>query len=136
MADFARNFAGSLPVEAGETAYIVGLSGDLGAGKTAFVQAVAAALGVSEKVPSPTFTLMRAYPLSHPVFSRLVHIDAYRLSAEEPDTAGLSAYLNEPRNLVFIEWPERFPGGMPQGTRTLAFSVLGEDTRRIEEYAG
>lgn len=136
MPEFARVFVGSLPKEAGDRAYIVSLTGDLGAGKTAFVQAAAAALGVSEKVPSPTFTLMRAYPLPHPVFSRLIHIDAYRLSDREPDTSGLSLYFKDPRNLIFIEWPERFPGGAPQSSRALAFSVLGEDVRRIEEHAG
>ena len=80
---------------------VVGLSGDLGAGKTRFVQGAAAALGVEEPVVSPTFMLVREYEGRVPV----QHVDAYRLSgAAELEDLGLEEVL--PADAVaFVEWP-------------------------------
>src|ERR1700741_1595530 len=64
-------------------ALLVTLSGELGAGKTSFTQGLARALGVSEPITSPTFVLEKVYELSNQPFSRLVHIDAYRLDGEK-----------------------------------------------------
>ena len=92
--------------EAGQ-ALIVGLSGHLGAGKTAFVKAVAKALGVTEEVTSPTFVIMKLYETSHPHWRRLVHIDAYRLEGpEELEALGFKSLTADPHNLIMIEWPE------------------------------
>ena len=136
LSDFAKKFLAELPKTETDSAHIVGLSGELGAGKTAFVQEVAKALGLSAPVTSPTFILARVYPINRPPFSRLVHIDAYRLSAEEKDTFGWGEYAKNPKNLIFAEWPERLPGGVPKGARVLRFAVTGEETREItESYA-
>jgi tRNA threonylcarbamoyladenosine biosynthesis protein TsaE len=62
-----------------DEALIVGLYGNLGAGKTSFTQAVARALGVTDIVNSPTFVIEKIYDTKHTHFIRLVHIDAYRL---------------------------------------------------------
>src|SRR3989338_3678065 len=88
MTDLGESLGG-FTAKSGAT--VVGLSGDLGSGKTSFVQGVANALGVSEHVTSPTFILERIYKLSVPkpstydlvpnTFSHLVHIDAYRLDS-------------------------------------------------------
>lgn len=132
---FAATFLASLPRERGGTAYVAGLSGDLGAGKTTFVQALAKALGVPAAVTSPTFVLVQRYPVVRPPFSNLIHIDAYRLSPDEKDTFGWKGYAADPANLVVVEWPERLPGGMPPGMRLLRFEVVDDATREITDHA-
>lgn len=84
---------------------VIALHGDLGAGKTCFVQGLAAALGVGQDVTSPTYTLIQEYPGgSRPLY----HIDLYRLRG--PDDAlhmGIEDYLPPPRGLTALEWPSR-----------------------------
>ena len=88
-------------------ALIVGLSGHLGAGKTAFVKLVAKELGVREEITSPTFVIMKMYPIEHPNWKRLVHIDAYRLEkSEELKAINFEKFAADPGNLIMVEWPE------------------------------
>jgi tRNA threonylcarbamoyladenosine biosynthesis protein TsaE len=133
LPDFARAFVARLPKTAGTGACIVGLSGELGAGKTTFVQEVAKTLGVSIPVTSPTFVLAQSYPTGGPPFSRLIHIDAYRLSASDKDTLGWREYTRNPEHLIFVEWPERVPGGVLPGTVRLEFRVVDKTMREIVE---
>ncbi|HEY4514762.1 MAG TPA: tRNA (adenosine(37)-N6)-threonylcarbamoyltransferase complex ATPase subunit type 1 TsaE [Candidatus Paceibacterota bacterium] len=130
------------------SASVVGLSGDLGSGKTSFVQGVAKALGVAEHVTSPTFILERIYPTSHLVplelrgasklssstakWMHLIHIDAYRLdSPNELKHLGLAELVSNPGNLILIEWPERVAEGLPADMLTLNFTFIDENTRKI-----
>lgn len=133
MGEYARNFVASLPEQPGSGAHIVGLSGDLGAGKTTFVQEVARALGVSGRVTSPTFTLLKSYDIAHPVFSRLIHVDAYRLADDSKDTIALAEYARDPAHLILVEWPEYVPSasGLPAQFPTLRFEVADENARTI-----
>ena len=86
------------------TGDVVLLSGELGAGKTAFVRGLARALGVPEAdVTSPTFTLVQEYRAPEVV---LFHVDLYRLSPREVDDLGLDEMIGE--GIVAIEWPERW----------------------------
>lgn len=91
-------------------ATIVGLSGHLGAGKTAFVKAVAAELGVAEEVTSPTFVIMKIYQVGskkNSPFEQLVHMDAYRLeNAAQLEALRFEALAADPTNLIMVEWPE------------------------------
>lgn len=109
-------------------ATLVTLSGDLGAGKTTFVKAVAKTLGVEDYVTSPTFVLMKMYqlPKQDSGFSRLVHIDAYRLSRKE-DLAALrfEEIMQDPECVVFFEWPERIPGIEKESFMRVAISASG-----------
>ena len=135
LPEYARAFVEKLPQEAGCNAYVVGLKGELGAGKTTFVQEVARCLGVSASVTSPTFVIAQTYPTTHPVFSRLVHIDAYRLEGEEKDTIGFAEFRKDPHTLILIEWPVHLPTGFPAGAPLLEFETVDENTRRITEHA-
>jgi tRNA threonylcarbamoyladenosine biosynthesis protein TsaE len=130
LANFAKKFVAELPRERGPRAHIVGLKGELGAGKTTFVQFVAKELGVEESVTSPTFTIMQPYDINHPPYERFVHVDAYRLNLDEPDTIGWAAYARDPGNLILVEWPENL-AGFPDDAAVLSFSVTGEHTRAI-----
>ncbi len=94
--------------ENAEGAVVIGLSGDLGAGKTTFTQTLARTLGVAEVVTSPTFVIQKQYVTEHPTFSLLVHIDAYRVEdPEELVVLGFKELLTRERTLVVIEWVER-----------------------------
>ncbi len=131
LSSFARDFVEHLPTTRGARAHIVGLKGDLGAGKTAFVQEVARALGVPGLVVSPTFVIAKVYPIGRPPFERLVHIDAYRLHPGMRDSIGWKGYSEDPANLIFVEWPERLPGGAPEGIDTILFSYAADNSRDI-----
>lgn len=123
-------------------AYVLALQGDLGAGKTTFTQALAKELGVGDTVQSPTYVLMKSYPIDFKGFTKLVHIDAYRLEAPEEFAALKPAtFLQDPCALVVVEWPERLEGVLPKPNLTIQFSandpfsatsVANEEERYIE----
>ncbi|MDB5259688.1 MAG: hypothetical protein JWO73_896 [Candidatus Taylorbacteria bacterium] len=123
------------PVSA--SAIIIGLDGNLGSGKTTFTQAVARELGVAEQVTSPTYVIQKSYAILNPRFSarfsRLIHIDAYRLEeASELEVIGFRKLAADPRNLILIEWPERVAALLPADMRTVHFAFVDETTRSIE----
>ncbi len=129
--NFAKEFLNNL--KPSESATVVGLSGDLGSGKTTFVQAVARLLGVAEKVNSPTFVLMKRYTLHSIRYTSLIHIDAYRLeNGSDLEKLRISEIFAEPKNLVFIEWPEIVQSALPKNIQILKFRFVDETTREIE----
>jgi len=90
-----------------DAALVVGLSGHLGAGKTAYVKAVARILGITEEITSPTFVIMKMYNISYSSWKKLVHIDAYRLEKREELVAlQWERVVADPQNLILMEWPE------------------------------
>lgn len=114
--------------------WVIGLSGDLGAGKTQLVKGLARGLGSAARVHSPTFTLVNEYGGGR---LRLFHLDLYRL--ETPGqiiAAGLEEYL-QPDGVAVIEWSERWFGSEHSTSKTCAcvrrveFEILGETERRI-----
>lgn len=116
--------------QAGAT--VIGLSGDLGAGKTTLVQAIASTLGVSEVVQSPTFVIMKQYDTSHPTFTQLVHMDAYRIEdITELAPLHFSAVLEQSHTLVCIEWPELIAAVLPASAQYINLTVLDADTRQL-----
>ena len=109
---------------------VLALCGDLGAGKTHFVKGVAAGLGASASVTSPTFTLIHEYPGGR---LPLYHFDFYRLEDEdEALKIGLDEYLDGDGACV-IEWADKFPALLPPHTRWLRFTHSENGTRVIEE---
>ena len=106
------------------------LVGDLGAGKTHFVQGIVAGVGASGPATSPTFALVHEYTGGRlPVF----HFDFYRLeTAGEALALGLEEYLDG-GGLTVIEWADKFPVLLPPGTRCFRFEILDGDRRRIVE---
>ena len=120
-----------------DEAVIVGLSGHLGSGKTAFVKAVATELGITETVTSPTFVIMKIYDTTNTRWARLVHIDAYRLNgAAELTALRFDDLVADKHNLIMVEWPEQIEGfvrpGAPHETITLEVAAAETgDGRRI-----
>lgn len=113
---------------------VVCLEGELGAGKTTFTQGLAAALGVSGRVTSPTFCIVQEHRSSavSPRIPLLVHMDLYRLSGEEDvEAIGWEDYLSRGAVLV-VEWPDRAGGLVPQSARHVSFlHGEGEENRKI-----
>jgi len=127
----ASDFALSLKKSA-EGARLVTLSGELGSGKTTFVQSVARALGISEAVTSPTFVIEKIYNLKDQEFNKLIHIDAYRLeNSLQLINLGWRDILSENGNVIFLEWPEKVADILPSERANVFFQSLGEDERGI-----
>lgn len=116
-------------------AAVIALSGDLGAGKTTFVQVLAKELQISEVVTSPTFTVMKQYAVSSPNsygIKRLVHMDAYRLeSLAEAGPLRLAEILATPGTLVCIEWAEKIAELLPSSIIRMDFKSVSEDERLV-----
>jgi tRNA threonylcarbamoyladenosine biosynthesis protein TsaE len=118
------------PVE--DRAFVVALSGDLGAGKTTLVQAIAKELGIKDVVISPTFILAKTYNIKKSEFyKKLIHIDAYRFEdPKEANVLKLEELINDPQNLIVIEWPERLGKSLKSTVRVVCKSV-SENTKKI-----
>ena len=118
----ARQLASTL--EAGD---VVLLSGNLGAGKTAFVRGLASGLGIDPgDVSSPTFTLIHEYRGGR---LTLYHVDLYRLDQTATNDLGLEE-MGVADGVLAIEWPERLSHSLP-GAISVTMEIAGEQTRRI-----
>lgn len=132
-----RTLATRAPSASSDRATVVGLSGDLGSGKTAFTKCLASALGITDVVTSPTFILEKVYiiPRGSVVgerFTKLIHIDAYRLhSADEMRALDWEAILSDEHNLVLLEWPEQVKEVLPKDITMLSFEYVDEGVRRV-----
>jgi tRNA threonylcarbamoyladenosine biosynthesis protein TsaE len=115
-------------------ATVVGLSGDLGAGKTAFTKAIAKHLGIKNKINSPTFVIMKKYPLKkNPNHEFFFHLDAYRLKNEkELLYLGWEEIIGNKDHLVFIEWPENVSKIIPKHARFINISHQKNGHRKFE----
>ncbi|SRR3989339_739960 len=110
---------------------IIALEGDLGTGKTTFVQGVASALGSVDLVRSPTFTILNVYRTNHPVIRQIVHIDGYRLRNEEDIVnLGLDEWVERPDTILFIEWPKTVPEAILPADVEIRFAYGERETER------
>lgn len=127
-----RRFGGELAQALAGEGCVIGLSGELGAGKTTLVRAMLWALGVEGAVRSPTYTLVESYPgLGNPVF----HLDLYRLSdPEELEFLGIRD-LDAAGNRLLVEWPERGRGALPRPDIDLGIALGDGDGRRVSLVA-
>jgi len=106
-------------------AFVVGLIGDLGAGKTTFVRGFLKGLGVRGRVVSPTFLILRRY-------SNVYHIDAYRIHrASELLPLGFKEIIKNQKNIVVIEWADKIRRALPPSTLWIRFSHGVHDKERI-----
>ena len=106
---------------------VVALSGDLGAGKTAFVRGLARGLKLTDRVTSPTFTIVNEYLGPLPLF----HFDMYRISDEdELFELGWDDYL-ERGGIIAVEWSERIPNFLPRDSVTVHIEKSGDSSRQI-----
>ena len=118
---FAKNYAKSL-----QSGDILLLSGDLGAGKTTFVQGLASGLGIAEEITSPTSAYMNNYN------DKLYHFDCYRIqNAMEAEVLGLTDYFDLD-GICVIEWAENILDILPAECKKIILKKIDENTREIE----
>lgn len=128
----AKEWLASLTQKTDE-ATIVGLYGNLGSGKTTFTQAVAKELGIKEVITSPTFVIEKLYETKHKNFARLIHIDAYRLeSGKELQVLDFEQLVDNPNNLILIEWPENVKEILPENHLKIFCEFVDESSRKFE----
>ncbi len=127
----ARQLLASLSAQTGAT--VVALTGDLGAGKTTLVKALALELGITEEVSSPTFIVARYYDVTHhPYFDQFIHMDVYRLTdPRELDVLRWDVLLRTPRTLIVVEWGNQVASRLPPETRWIHMTTKDETTRHI-----
>ena len=105
---------------------VIGLSGDLGAGKTQLVKGIARGLGITSRIASPTFTLVHEYREGR---LPLYHIDLYRLDTKQQIfAAGMEDYFSQSDGVTVVEWAERYELKV---TRCVRIETTGESQRRI-----
>lgn len=132
LSQIAKDFISNISPK-NDKAFVVGLYGDLGAGKTTFTQSVAKELGVQDQIVSPTFVIEKIYELAGQKFTHFIHIDAYRLeSSAELLQLGWDTIIKNKNNLIFIEWPERVGDIMPEHTKIMIKHGESENSRYIE----
>ena len=113
-----------------KSAFIVFLDGDLGTGKTTLVKEIIFALGIKEKVKSPTFTIIEPYELNN---KNIYHIDLYRINdPSELEIIGLREYLNESEAIIFIEWPEKSFGFLKKFDLKISLKHSSEEERNCK----
>lgn len=113
-------------------ASVIVFEGDLGAGKTTFIQGLAQGLGVNARINSPTFIIMREYEIDES--SNFYHIDLYRLEnniEKELENLGILDLISENKHFFAIEWGEKAIDFLPKDTLSVKFENIDENTRKI-----
>ncbi len=115
----------------GKGGEILALTGDLGGGKTTFVQGLAKGFGIKKQITSPSFVLIKEYPLKNKQAKDLVHIDLYRLKKVDKIFKREILEYFKPENIVVIEWAEKIKNALPKNTQWIEFDFIDENTRKI-----
>lgn len=112
---------------------IITLEGELGAGKTTFMQGFAKGLGITKNILSPTFIIMRSYAVpDDKKIKMLYHVDLYRIEEEKDiQELGLIDVMGNPDTIVAIEWPEKMGDILPKDTIHIKLEYRGENERKI-----
>ena len=133
-------------------AFVIGLEGDLGGGKTVFLQGFAKGLGIRQKILSPTFIIMRKFQITNyklqtngaqtkfgrvaggleSKFQTFSHIDCYRISKpKEVLDLGFKEIISNPKNIVAIEWSDRIRKIIPEDSLIIKFELANKNKRKI-----
>ena len=133
-----------LKMKVGKKAFVIALEGELGGGKTTFLQGFAKGLRIKEKILSPTFVILKKFqlpscqitclPAGRPItkFKYFYHIDCYRINKpKEILDLGFKEIISNPGNIVAIEWAERIKKILPKSTAIIRFKFIDETKRKI-----
>jgi len=119
-------------------AFLLGLEGDLGGGKTTFLQGFAKGLGIKQKILSPTFVIMKKFKIrvnscsNSCGFVYFYHIDCYRIEKpKEILDLGFKEIISDPQNIVAIEWADRIRKIMSKNTIWITFQFINKNKRKI-----
>ncbi len=109
------------------------LYGEMGAGKTTFTQGFAQGLNINHKIISPTFILMRQYPIPGNKLGFFYHLDLYRLdTVTQIEALGLREIFDNPHNIILIEWADKLGKLSPKGAIKIYFKSISEKVRQLE----
>jgi len=129
---FAKSY---LKIQRKRNALVLGLRGDLGGGKTTFLQGFAKGLRIKDRILSPTFVILKKFSIpksKNQRFQSFYHIDCYRISSlKEISNLGFKKIISNPKNIVAIEWAERILKILPKDTLLLKFCFVGLKKRKI-----
>ncbi len=118
------------PAKSGATVFC--LKGDLGAGKTTFLQGFGIGLKIKEKIQSPTFIIMNRYALKNNNFKNFFHFDCYRLEKpKEIINLDFKEIIADPDNLVAIEWSSKIQKFLPSQRTEVFFEIIDQEKRKI-----
>jgi len=115
---------------------ILCLQGDLGAGKTCFLQGFAKGLDIKQKITSPSFVILKKFKIDNQLskihYQYFYHIDCYRIQKpEEIMDLGFKRMLSDNANIIAIEWPERITKILPKQIIKIKFEFINKNTRKI-----
>jgi tRNA threonylcarbamoyladenosine biosynthesis protein TsaE len=112
---------------------VFGLKGELGGGKTTFLQGFAKGLGIKEKILSPTFVILKKFKIpKNKNFKNFYHIDCYRLQqSKELLDLGFEEIISNSKNIVVVEWADKIKRIMPKSTVWIKFDFIDEKKRKI-----
>lgn len=116
-------------------AFTIGLIGNLGSGKTTFIQGFIKAAGIKKRITSPTFLIIKNYRLKRTKkYQSIYHIDAYRIKKiNELRSLNFSEIINNPKNIILIEWADKIKKIMPANSLWLKFKHVKQEKERIIE---
>jgi len=114
-------------------AQILALRGELGGGKTTFLQGFAMGLGIKQKILSPTFVILKKFKIKHPSFKFFYHIDCYRIKKpKEILDLGFKKIIADPKNIIAVEWSDRIKKLLPPNTIFISFEFYNKNKRKIK----
>ena len=122
MLDLGKQFAKKCPK-------VIELIGDVGAGKTTFTRGLAAGLGITEPITSPSFTISKSYALKNG--GRLIHYDFYRLPDPGLMLDDLQENLQDPNNIIIVEWGESITDILPENRTKITIKYTNDDSREV-----
>jgi len=111
---------------------VAALSGELGSGKTCLVKGIAAALGISENITSPTYTIISEYQIPKEPFLNFYHIDAYRLNNDDEFVQIGGREIVGGGGITVIEWSERIANSLPPEAIHITLEITGSNSRLIK----
>ena len=133
-----------LKIKRKRRAQVLGLEGNLGGGKTTFLQGFAKGLGIKEKLLSPTFVILKRFKIKDLTphqklrfgtghgFKNFYHVDCYRIEKPEEILAlGFKEIISNPQNIVAVEWADRIQKIMPENTIRVVFEFINKNERKI-----
>ena len=128
-----KNFAKEiLKTKNNKKAIIIGLEGDLGGGKTTFLQGFAFGLEIKEKILSPTFVIFKRFKVKDLRIKNFYHFDCYRIkNSKEILNINFKEIISNPQNVIAIEWAERVKSLLPKNIAWIKFDFVDRNKRKI-----